>query len=59
LGGFVGQIISQNIQQQCQYIPHAQGGGILFLIIGAILMIGSLSQSQVKGRRGADIKVKE
>ena len=25
IGGIVGQIINQNIQQQCQYTPYAQG----------------------------------
>jgi len=33
-------IINQNIQQQCQYAPYAQGAGIAFLFVGVILMIG-------------------
>ena len=40
LGGIVGRIINQNIRQQCQYTPYAQGAGIGFLFVGVILMIG-------------------
>ena len=40
LGGIVGRIINQNIRQQCQYTPYAQGTGIVFLFGGVILMIG-------------------
>jgi hypothetical protein len=32
LGGIVGRIINQNIRQQCQYTPYAQGAGIGFFI---------------------------
>jgi hypothetical protein len=42
LGGIVGQIINRNIQQQCQYTPYAQGAGIVFLLVGVILMIGGV-----------------
>ena len=40
LGGIVGRIINQNIRQQCQYTPYAQGTGIVFLFVGVILMVG-------------------
>ena len=40
LGGIVSRIINQNIRQQCQYTPYAQGTGIVFLFVGVILMVG-------------------
>ncbi len=51
LGGIVGRIINQNqnIRQQCQYTPYAQGTGIVFLFVGVILMIcGAKSKDEEK-----------
>ena len=47
-GRIVGQIINQNIRQQCQYTPYAQDAGIVFLFVGVILMIGGARSKNEK-----------
>jgi hypothetical protein len=50
-GGVVGRIINQNIQQQCQYTPYAQGASIVFLFVGVILMIGGAKSKSEEEQR--------
>ena len=50
-GGIVGRTINQNIRQQCQYTPYAQGAGIVFLFVGVILMIGGAKSKSEEEQR--------
>lgn len=50
-GRIVGRTINQNIRQQCQYTPYAQGAGIVFLFVGVILMIGGAKSKSEEEQR--------
>ena len=44
--GVVGQFVNRDIQQQCQYTTGALGIGIVFLIVGIILMVGGSTSKE-------------